>query len=279
MAPQLLKSMASKSQNRNKFHTGVFLGSFWLIFVLLSAFLLLIIISLFTYSDLGTLLEVLNQEEFHFAIKFTLWTSLLATLCAVVIALPCGYILARYRIPGKAVFDTLVDIPIVLPPLVSGIALLICFGPLLGEHLAKAGIEVVFSPVGVVVAQWFVAAPYAVKSFKQAFNNVDQRMENVARTLGYTPSRVFFHVSLPLAKSGILPGIMMAWARALGEFGATAMLAGITRMRTETLSVAVFLNMSIGELKFAITTAIVMLFIALLLLIALKTVIPGEAKT
>ncbi|UWG98523.1 ABC transporter permease [Dehalobacter sp. DCM] len=241
-------------------------------------FLLLIIVSLFTYSDPGTLFDVLKQSEFHFALIFTLWTSLVATFLAVGVALPCGYILARYKLPGQALFDTLVDIPIVLPPLVSGIALLICFGPLLGDHLAKLGISVVFSPLGVIMAQWFVAAPFAIKSFKQAFINVDVRMENVARTLGYSPGKVFFKVSLPLARSGIISGIMMAWARSLGEFGATAMLAGITRMRTETLSVAVFLNMSIGEMKFAVSTAIIMLFIALVLLIILRTLMSGEVE-
>lgn len=273
-----MKNMDSKLQSPNNMKKSMFLGSFWLIFALMMLFLLLIIVSLFTYSDPGTLLNVLKQPEFHFAITFTLWTSMLATFFAVLVALPCGYVLARYKLPGQALLDTLVDIPIVLPPLVSGIALLICFGPLLGEQLAKVGISIVFTPLGVIVAQWFVAAPYAIKCFKQAFNCVDQRMENVARTLGFSPAKVFFKVTLPLAKSGIISGMMMAWARALGEFGATSMLAGITRMKTETLSVAVFLNMSIGDIKFAVSTAIVMLFMALVLLIVLKMVMPGEVS-
>jgi molybdate transport system permease protein len=168
--------------------------------------------------------------------------------------------------------------PIVLPPLISGIALLIFFGPFLGEHLARAGINIVFTPLGVIVAQWFIATPYAIKTFKQAFTAIDQRMEKVARTLGFSPFRFFFRVTLPLAKNGLISGIMMAWTRALGEFGATAMLAGITRMKTETLSVAVFLNMSIGDIKFAISTAIVMLFIALMLLIVLKMVLRNEVR-
>ncbi len=256
----------------------LFFGSFWLTSTLLVLFFLFIIIGLFTYSDLGMLLGVLRQPEFHFAIKLTLWTSVTATFFAVVVALPCAYVLSRYRLPGMVFFDTLVDIPIVLPPLVSGIALLIFFGPLFGDQLVKAGIRVVFTPLGVVVAQWFVAVPYAIKSFKQAFNGVDRRMENIARTLGFSPAGAFFRVTIPLAKSGLIGGLVMTWARALGEFGATAMLAGITRMKTETLSVAVFLNMSIGDIEFAISTAIVMLFIALILLIILKTVMRKEVR-
>ncbi len=252
------------------------MNAFWLIFILLVLFLLLIIFGLLTYTDPGSMVTVLRQPEFHFAIRFTLQTSVIATLLAVVAALPSGYILSRYNIPGRALIDTLLDIPIVLPPLVSGIALLIFFGPLLGEQLARVGINAVFSPLGVVIAQWFIAAPFAIRSFVQAFSSIDQRMEKVARTLGFSPARVFVKVTLPLAKGGLLGGIMMAWARALGEFGATAMLAGITRMKTETLSVAVFLNMSIGDMEFAIATAIVMLIIALLVLVALKIVVRSE---
>lgn len=268
--------MDSRLRSPNEIKNYGILNVFWLIFFFMILFLLLIIVGLLTYSDAGTMVKVLQEPEFHFAIGFTLKTSVVATLAAVAVAMPCGYILSRFNFPGQAFFDTLLDVPIVLPPLVSGIALLICFGPLLGEHLAKAGIDVVFSPLGVIVAQWFVAAPFAVKSFTQAFNSIDQRMEKVARTLGYSPTQVFVRVTLPLARNGIMGGIMMAWARALGEFGATAMLAGITRMKTETLSVAVFLNMSIGDIKFAISTSIVMLFMALLVLIVLKVVIRSE---
>ncbi len=253
-------------------------GFFWLIFGFAILFLLLLIAGLLSHSDTKTVINVLKEPEFFFALKFTLWTSLLATAFAAIIALPCGYILSRYKLPGSAFFDTLLDIPIVLPPLVSGIALLIFFGPILGEHLAELGINVVFTPLGVIIAQWFVATPFAIKIFKQTFLSIDQRMEKVARTLGCSPTMVFVKVTLPLAKSGIIAGIMMSWTRALGEFGATAMLAGIIRMKTETLSIAIFLNMSIGDMKFAISTAIVMLLIAMVLLIVMKTVLRNKVR-
>ncbi|WHH61780.1 ABC transporter permease [Petroclostridium sp. X23] len=270
--------MDSKQNNLKQSGNNIFFGLLWIVFAFIILFLLLLIIGLLTYSDFHTLFDILKQPEFHFALKFTLWTSILATILATIFALPCGYILSRYKLPGSIFLDTILDMPIVLPPLISGIALLIFFGPFLGEHLARAGINIVFTPLGVIVAQWFIATPYAIKTFKQAFTAIDQRMEKVARTLGFSPFRVFFRVTLPLAKNGLISGIMMAWTRALGEFGATAMLAGITRMKTETLSVAVFLNMSIGDIKFAISTAIVMLFIALMLLIVLKMVLRNEVR-
>lgn len=278
MALLFLKNMDSRPNNPNQLKNTTFFSALWIVFAFIISFFLLLIIGLLSYSDIGTLFNVLNQPEFYFALQFTLKTSLLATIFATITALPCGYLLARYKLPGSALLDTLLDMPIVLPPLVSGIALLIFFGPFLGKHLAQAGINIVFTPLGVIVAQWFIATPFAIKTFKQSFASIDQRMEKVARTLGFSPPMVFLKVTLPLAKNGLMSGIMMAWSRAMGEFGATAMLAGITRMKTETLSVAVFLNMSIGDIKFAISTAIVMLFIALVLLIILKMVLRNEVQ-
>lgn len=270
--------MDLRLQDNSSLFSRLFIGSFWLIFTVTSLFFIGVILGLLSYSDLSTIWQVLQHEEFRYAIKFTLLTSIAATSLAVIVALPCGYILSRYKIPGKVVLDTLIDIPIVLPPLVSGIALLIFFGPLWGDSLAKISINVVFSKLGVVVAQWFVATPYAIRTFQQAFNSIDPRLEKVARTLGYSPAEVFLKVTIPLAKMALIGGIMMSWARALGEFGATAMLAGITRMKTETLSVAVFLNMSIGDINFAIATAVVMLFLALSLLIIVKTLVKNEVR-
>jgi molybdate transport system permease protein len=243
---------------------------FWLVFVLFAVLMLVMVGGLFFYGEWAAFKSVLQHPEFHFAVFFTLWTSLLATFFAAVVAVPCGFVLSRYDFPGKVIVDTLMDIPIVLPPLVSGVALLILFGPILGNTLARFSLDVVFSTRGVVLAQWFIATPFAIKTFQHAFSSIDLRLENVARTLGYSPAGVFLRVTMPLAKGGILGGLTMAWARALGEFGATAMLAGITRMKTETLSVAIFLNMSVGDIQFAMATAIIMLMVAMILMCVFK---------
>ncbi|AGK99867.1 NifC-like ABC-type porter [Desulfoscipio gibsoniae DSM 7213] len=255
---------------------NVYYAVFWLVLILMTVFMLLLIGGLFIYGNWTAITDICHNAEFHFAIIFTLWTTVLATLLAGLTAIPCGYLLARYNFPGKVLVDTLMDVPIVLPPLVSGVALLILFGPILGDSLAKIGLDIVFSERGVVVAQWFIATPFAIKTFKNAFSSIDLRLEKMARTLGYPPEKVFLRVSLPLAKNGLLGGLTMAWARTLGEFGATAMLAGIVRMKTETLSVAVFLNMSIGDLQFSLVMAIIMLLLALALLTILKIVTKTE---
>ena len=257
---------------------GLFQAVFWLVLILTTLFMLVLVGGLFLYGKWSTFLNVVRQSEFHFALVFTLWTTLLATILAGMIAIPCGFILSRHNFPGKILVDTLIDVPIVLPPLVSGVALLILFGPILGDTLTRLGLDIVFSTRGVVVAQWFIATPFAVRTFKQSFDSIDPRLEKIARTLGYSPAGVFLKVTVPMAKSGLLGGLTMAWARTLGEFGATAMLAGIIRMKTETLSVAIFLNMSIGDINFAMATSIIMLFMAMLLLALIKTISKTEVR-
>ncbi len=249
---------------------------FWLLFGGVIAFFILVFAGLVLYGTQESYSAIFRNPEFRFALVFTLKTTLIATLAVAGTALPCGYVLARYSFPGRVLLDTLLDLPMVLPPLVSGVALLILFGPLLGRRLATVGINIVFSTWGVILAQWFIAFPFAVKTFKEAFQAIDLRYEKVARTLGCTPAQVFGRVTLPMARRGIGAGMAMAWARALGEFGATAMLAGITRMKTETLAAAIFLNMSIGEIRFALAIAIVLFLIAMLVLVFFKILLHQE---
>jgi molybdate transport system permease protein len=247
-----------------------------LVFGFTTLVVVLIILSLVSHGRWSEFSSLAANPEFRFAIFFSLGTTAGATMVAVLTGVPTAYFLARFNFPGKAVIATLLEIPIMLPPLVSGIALLIFFGPILGGVLAKMDLEMVFTYRGVMAAQWFVAAPFGIKVFRQAFEAVDPRLENMARTLGYSPAMVFFKVTLRLTGRSLLGGITMVWARALGEFGAAAMLAGITRMKTETLPAAIFLNISLGDIDFAVAAASVMLIIAFLLLIALKIFIQGE---
>jgi molybdate transport system permease protein len=261
-------------------------GTFWFAgvtvgFGLIFAGVILLIVAVFAaMAGFGTqsgLMRLFANREFRFAVGFTLQTSFWATAGATVTGIPCGYVLARQEFRGKVLADLLLDLPVVLPPLISGVALLILFGPVLGAGLSQLGLNVVFSPLGVVVAQWFVALPLAIKMFREAFAAVDPRYEKVGRTLGGSADRVFWRVTLPMARRGIGAGIAMAWARTLGEFGATAMLAGVTRMKTETLAAAVFLNMSMGQLETAVGIAVLMFGAAVLVLLVFKVLL-GEGR-
>ncbi len=241
------------------------------VFIFFIIFLLVVLITPALYIRGDSLVEIFsNNREVSFALIFSLITSVISILLAAIVALPTGYVLARYDFPGKRIFDIIIDLPIILPPLVMGLSLLVLLGPVAGDYLSKIGLRFVFSPPGVVMAQFTVATPFAIRSFKTAFAGVDPSLERAAMTLGDSYFRVFRKITLPLARNGIIAGITLAWARAIGEFGATVMLAGATRFKTETLPIAIFLNISMGEINVAITIGLIMIAFSALVLAFLK---------
>ena len=175
------------------------------------------------------------------ALWLTVKTTLVATALAVGLGTPLAYLLARVRFRGRDLVDTLVDLPITIPPVVAGVALLLAFGRrgLIGRHLDVVGVQIAFSSVAVVMAQVFIASPFFVKAARAGFEAVDARLEAAARTLGASPWRVFWTITVPLARPALLSGVVLAWARALSEFGATMMFAGNFPGRTQTLTLAV----------------------------------------
>ncbi len=233
----------------------------------------------FTYGQLfwnfsrHDFFSIISGEEIIYSVRFSLFTSFSALLIVLLIAVPSAYILSRVEFPGKTLLESLLYLPVFLPPLVSGLALVLLFSEGPGQFLEAAGIDVLFSTPGVILAQAFIAAPLAVRAFQTAFYNVDHKLEEAAETLGDLPGSVFLSVTLPLAWKGLVSGTLLAWARALGEFGATMMLAGAIRMRTETLPISIYLNMSLGDLESAITVGILMLVIAVIILAVFQIIL------
>lgn len=235
---------------------------------------------LFTAAVLGALffrlsphdiLSALASEETRFALRLSLTTSLVSTALAICLGVPTGYFLARTSFPGKAILDTFLELPLVITPLIAGVGLLFLFGhTMLGHLLGAWGIQILFTPWGAVLAQTFVACPIIIRSSRASFERVGERYELAAATLGLRPSQVFFRISLPLARQGILAGIVLGWTRAMGEFGATLMVAGAIRFKTETLPTAVFLNISSGELGVALSCAWVLMATGFVFLLALR---------
>lgn len=241
------------------------------IFLLFVTFLLIVLLTPILYIKGQGLFEtLLSSRELYFALGLSLLTSFLAIILAAIVSLPVGYVLARYDFWGKRFFDILVDLPLILPPLITGLSLLILLGPVLGNYLARIGLRFVFTPLGVIMAQFMVATPFTIRSFKTAFMGIDPVLEQAAMTLGDSEYRVFRRITLPLACNGLLAGITQAWARAVGEFGATVMLAGATRLKTETLPIAVYLNISTGDMDVAISTALIMIVFSVLVLALIK---------
>jgi molybdate transport system permease protein len=205
------------------------------------------------------------------ALWLTMRTTLLATLLAVLFGTPLAFLLARGRFPGREALDTLVDLPITIPPVVAGVALLLAFGRrgLVGRHLDLLGLHVAFTWVAVVMAQLFMASPFFVKAARAGFEAVDVRLEAAARTLGASPWRVFWTITVPLARPALLSGVILAWARALSEFGATMMFAGNLEGSTQTLTLAVMSAFE-GDLAAAVAVSALSLFLALVALLAAK---------
>ncbi|SEJ88948.1 molybdate ABC transporter permease subunit [Achromobacter sp. NFACC18-2] len=172
-----------------------------------------------------------------------------ATLLAAIAGTAAAYGLSRWRWPGRDLLDAILTLPLVLPPTVLGYYLLVLLGRrgIIGETLAGWGIELVFTWQGAVIAASVVAFPLVFKSARAAFENVDGQLENAARVLGVGEAGVFFRVTLPLAARGIAAGVLLAFARALGEFGATLMIAGNLPGRTQTLSVAIYEAVQAGD--------------------------------
>lgn len=244
-----------------------------------SCFLLLIVLMLVAdlrFTSLAEFRAVLAKPEILAAIKLTVFSCTTATILSLWVATPLGYLLSRFRFPGRTLVDMLVDIPIVLPPLVLGLSLLILFHSPIGgwqlENWLKDSVNfpVTYQWPAVVLAQFSVACAFAVRTMRITFDQIDPRVEDVARTLGCTRSQAFIQIALPQAWRGMMTAATIAWARSLGEFGPILVFAGATRMRTEVLSTTVFLELSIGQLDAAVAVSLLMVGIAFIVLLLLR---------
>jgi len=206
----------------------------------------------------------LASREIQFAIKLSLTTAAISTILCIAISIPAAYALARYDFFGKSVINTLMDVPLALPPLVAGVGLLILFGTTsFGKTLAETGLVFVFTPLGIIIAQFFVNVPFMFRILRGTFQGINPRYEHVAETLGCTEAQAFWRVTLPMSKNGLMAGSVITWSKGIGEFGAALMVAGATRMKTETLPISLYLNMSCGELNLAIASATILIIISL----------------
>ena len=236
---------------------------------LASAFLALPVVAIFLRVPPGELLAQLADERARDALLVTLKTSLVAHALIVGIGTPAAYFLATRAFRGRSLLVSLVELPLVLPPAVAGLGLLAAFGRsgLLGGELSALGLEIPFTQLAVVLAVCFVASPFYVRAAIAAFESVDQRVVAAARTLGAGEARTFARVSLPLAAGGLGAGSTLAFARGLGEFGATIMFAGSLPARTQTAPLAIYdaLDEDFG-VAVALGALLVLFSIAVLLL-------------
>jgi molybdate transport system permease protein len=216
--------------------------------------------------------DVLGDPQARDALRLSLATSVAATGLALVLGVPLAWVQARVEYPGRRLVRALTTLPMVLPPVVGGIALLLAFGRqgLAGRHLDDAGVHLPFSTAGAVLAEAFVAMPFLVLTLEAAFGSADRRLEEAARALGAGRLYVFRRVTLPLVRPSLVTGAVLCWARALGEFGATITFAGNVPGETQTLPLFVYTTIERGETDAAIVLSLLLLGVSLLVLVSLR---------
>ncbi|MDW7711621.1 MAG: ABC transporter permease [Deferrisomatales bacterium] len=230
----------------------------------------LILASQVGWAGLRKPLAALGQPHVRQAVALSLGTATVATCLALCLAVPAAYGLARYRFPGAAVVDVLLDLPMVLSPVAVGVSWLLFFRTSGGQWVEEHLLRFVFEVPGIVLAQFTVALALATRVLKASYQDVDVRYEQVARFLGCTPWGAFRRVTLPLARRGLVAAFILGWARSVGEFGATVTLAGAVPGKTETVPVAIYLRLASVDVGGAVALMLLLSAIGLLALAAVR---------
>lgn len=258
----------------------LFKGSAGLIAIVTVLFLVIPLAWLCLWPTADDLMEAALSPMLWDAMKISFFTSTLSTFLVIGFGGVLAFILARYQFRGKMIVDTLVDLPMVLPPMVTGLALLIFFGrngPI-GGWLSAHGLALPFTLAAVVIAQVFVSLPFFIRAARAGFESVDRRLETASLLLGASKARTFIKITVPLVWPTLLAGAILAWARCLGEFGATIVFAGNFQGVTQTMPLAIFEALQ-ANLGVAIALSIVLLFVSFCLVLLLKFVIGGSGAT
>ena len=246
------------------FYIGlILLSGFALILLILPTFILLI------QSSASNIIEGLDFNIVLEAIWLSLRTSAISMAIILITGTPLAYILTRWEFRGRQLLHTLVTLPIVMPPAVAGVALILTFGRngFIGALLSQWGITLPFSEAAVVIAQVFVAMPFYIRTTQTGFASVSKEIEDAARVDGAEGLTLLRHITLPIARRGLVAGLVLAWARALGEFGATLLFAGNLQGRTQTMPLLIFtvFTTNIDAAVFVAIILIMMAFVALLI--------------
>lgn len=241
------------------------------------AFLVLPVVAIFTHTAPHKLFESLGNPVATDALRLSLETTAIAIAIIVAVGTPAAYMLASRSFRGRSIVITLVELPLVLPPAVAGIALLAALGPqgILGGVLQDADVELVLQTAGVIVALMFVSAPFYIRQAQASFEAVDQTLLDAARTLGSGEAASVARVAIPVALPGLSAGLALAWGRALGEFGATLMFAGSFRGITQTVPLAIY-DQFATDFPAALALSAILVAVSAGLLLAVKLV-PGQA--
>jgi molybdate transport system permease protein len=264
-----LEQYSKTAQKTGEGQSLRYAGGEWFKYVTIAASLVLAIFIAFVLALIvlrpspDAFITSVTSSEILFAILLSLATASVSTFLCLLIGIPAAYALARYSFPGKNVVNAALDMPLALPPLVAGLGLLLLFGTTnAGRWLADIGLVFVFTPLGIIIAQFFVNFPYMVRIMHSTFASINPRYEYVAKTLGCSDAQAVWRVTMPMSAGGLFAGSVITWAKGIGEFGAVLLIAGAIKWKTETLPIALFLNMSTGNLEMAISAAGLLILIS-----------------
>lgn len=237
-------------------------------------FLSLPILALILRIPPADLVENLRQPNVFQAIGLSLGTTVISTMIIILAGTPLAYSQARGQFRYSRLVDTLIDLPLVLPPAVAGVALLMTFGRrgIFGGVLDDLGLHIAFTPIAVIIVQVFIAAPFYIKSAALGFSNIDHELEQAAALDGASSTQIFRFLTIPLSWSALLGGSVMSWARALGEFGATIIFAGNFPGRTQTMPMAIYIGFEL-DLDIALTLSVILIMLSFLALFIAKFIL------
>ncbi|MCX5907444.1 MAG: ABC transporter permease [Deltaproteobacteria bacterium] len=238
--------------------------------LILFLFYAVLIFSLLTFVESKGFWEVFLAADTLFAIRLSLLAATMATLLAVAIGLPAAYALSRKDFWGKKVIDTFLELPMIMSPIALGAALLIFFNTRMGEAIQAQGILFVFEFPGIVLAQFATIAGLATRLMKTALDEITPRYEAVARSLGSSAWQAFWRITFPLAFRGLVSTLILCWAKAVGEFGATVTLAGTMAFKTETMPIAIFMSLASADIRKTIILILILVGIGLSALYAVR---------
>jgi molybdate transport system permease protein len=244
------------------------------VFVFIFFFAIIWVILFHGIKSLG---NVIFSKEIRFSIVLSLMSSTISTAIAILIAIFVSFYLERVNFVKSPIISTIIELPLSLPFIVIGLALLMVFSSPFGKMLREAGFPVIFSKGGIIIAQVTVNLPYAIKLIRSEFTKLDKRLEFNASLLGASKMMTFINITLPQLRISIIIAFALCWQRAIGEFGATLMLVGITSMKTETLPGAIYLNIATGNTNMALAAALIMLLICFITLL-LTTYLQNKIK-
>lgn len=236
----------------------------------------ILILSAFYFFDKNSFRYAFTDKRILSAIWISIGAATIASILSICISIPAAYALSRFSFKLKPVVDIFLELPMIISPAALGALILIFFQTPIGNFIRNNIIDVVYTFYGIVLAQFITVLGISTRMIKAVFDEIPARYENVARTLGATHIQAFFKISLPLAKKGILSAVILTWAKSIGEFGATITVAGSMAMKTETLPTAIFMKLSMADIKGTVVLILILFLISILILTSARIILHNK---